>query len=366
MSISDEHDLTGRLDQAFQAITPGPAPVDQAVRQGAVIRVRRRIAAVAGLAVVAAAIAVPVLLHQQAPQPVLNHPRHHTVTVHPAGPRAPAGLIASGTADGKRWKVTAGKPGTGGAARGAQCFTAASLHNCGQVTAPSRSAPVAFMGASDGSTSTAFGPVSAAVSYVTVRLADGTMLTLHPVPVYGTRDVAFAVPLHVAISKITAYSARGELASAVPFNAPDGSPTVALWLRPGQTGLRRATRLIGRGTGGGGTWSVTAYLGPWGECLVTRGSGGTGSGCNPFSSPHGTMVLGSTSGPPELVYGFASADVEHVVITLAGGGTIRVRAILVGEQKFFAFAQGRAQHAAGWITYDAARHEVGSGHFSGR
>ncbi len=60
-----------------------------------------------------------------------------------------------------------------------------------------------------------------------------------------------------------------------------------------------------------------------------------------------------------------SADVEHTLITLAGGGTIRVRAILVGDQKFFAFAHGQGQHAVRWQAYDASRREVGSGRFTG-
>lgn len=366
MNISDEHDLTGRLDQALQGITPRAAPVDRAVRQGTVIRVRRRIAAVAGLAVVAAAIAVQVLLHQRAPQPVLNHPRHHNVTVHPAGPHSAAGLIAAGTADGRRWKVTAGKPGPGGAARGAQCFTAVlrptSLRSCGAVTGPSESDPVAFMGTSDRFTDAEFGRVSAAVSYVTVRLADGTVLILRPVSVYGSRYVAYAVPAHTVISRITAYSAHGELAWAIPFNDPDGSATVSLWLRPGQTGLPRATHLADSGTVDGRAWSVTVYVGPWGECAVTRGSGYTGGGCAPVTTPQGTSVLGWANGPLVVVYGSAAADVRHVVITLRGGGSSRVLTTLVGDQKFFAFAYGRGQHPIRWQAYDAARHEVASGH----
>ena len=362
MSISDEQDLAGRLDQAFQAITPREAPLDQAVRRGRLIRVRRRFAAVAGVAVVAAGIAVPVLLNQQAPQPVLNHPRYH-VTVHPAGPHSAAGLIASGTSDGRRWTVTAGKPGPGG-----QCFTAVlaptSLRSCGAVTGPSKSDPVAFSGTSDRFTDAESGPVSSAVSYVTVRLADGTLLTLHPVRVYGTRYVAYAVPTHAVISKITAYSARGEIAAAVPFHDPGGSATVSLWLRPGQTGLPRATHLVGSGTVGGRAWSVTAYVGPWGECLVTP-SGSTGGGCVAVSRPRGTSVIGSAGGPPVVVYGSAAADVEHVVITLAGGGNIRVPAIQVGTQKFFAFAHGNGQHPVRWQSYNAARHQTGSGHIPG-
>ncbi len=361
MSISDERDLTERLDQAFGAITPRPAPVGQAVRQGTAIRVRRRLVAAAGLAVVAAGVAVPLLLHQQASQPALNQARRHHVTVHPAGPRSPAGLIASGTVDGRRWQVTAQKPGTAGAGRGGQCFTAVSSSDCGPVTGPSRSDPVAFMGTAGGPIDTEYGPVSAAVRYVTVRLADGTVLTLHPVTVYGTRLVAYGVPVHAVISRVTAYSAHGELASAIPFNDPGGTETVNLWLRPGQTGLPRATHLIGSGAAGGHAWSVTAYVGPWGECLVTRGGGNGSSGCASAVTPQGTAVMGWGAGPPQVTYGTAAADVQHLVITLSGGGTIRVRAIAAGEQKFFAFALAPGQHAVRWRAYDAARHGVGSG-----
>ena len=190
----------GRLDQAFQAITPRPAPVDQAVRRGTVIRARRRLAAGAGLA-----------------------------------------LAGDGQEAGHRRRL-AGR-----------------------------------------------------------RVLHGA----HPAPGLGTRYVAFAVPPRLAISTITAYSARGELALAIPFNDPDGGATVGLWLRPGQASLRRATQLIGSGQAGRRAWSVTAYLGPWGECLVTRGGGGTGSACNAVSPPRGTRLLGSTTGPPDLVFGSA-------------------------------------------------------------
>ena len=76
---------------ALQAITPHPAPVDRAVRRGAVIRVRRRLTAVAGLAVVAAGAAVPVLPHQQAAQPALSRARHQPVRSEPGRPEAQSG-----------------------------------------------------------------------------------------------------------------------------------------------------------------------------------------------------------------------------------------------------------------------------------
>jgi hypothetical protein len=206
-----------------------------------------------------------------------------------------------------------------------------SARSCGPVAGPrpSRSDPVSFTGNSDGFTDVQFGPVSAAVRYVTVRLSDGAALTLHPVSVYGTRFVGYAVPRGVQVSSITAYSARRELASTIPFNAPDATLNTGVWLRPGETGMDRATHLIGSGTVDGHAWSSTAYVGPWGECLVTRGNGGATRVCDPVSSPQGTTVLGSASGPFVVVYGTAAADVRHVIITLASGQTLRVQAVQV-------------------------------------
>ena len=106
-------------------------------------------------------------------------------------------------------------------------------------------------------------------------------------------------------------------------------------------------------------------MGPWGECLITRGNGGPSSVCDAVSAPQGTTVLGSASGPLAVVYGTAAADVQHVIITLASGQTLRVQAIRVGDQKFFVYALLRGQHSVRWQSYNALRHETGSGHITG-
>ena len=92
-----------------------------------------------------------------------------------------------------------------------------------------------------------------------------------------------------------------------------------------------------------------------------QGAGDMGSNCVPLSSMRGTSVSGSTSGPPEVVYGSAAADVERVVIILRGGGTIRAQAVSAGAQKFFAFALSHGQHTVRWQAYDAAGHKTSSG-----
>jgi len=75
----------------------------------------------------------------------------------------------------------------------------------------------------------------------------------------------------------------------------------------------------------------------------------------------GPGVSGWTAGQPRVVYGPAAAAVAHEVVTLAGGGTIRVPAIRVGSQKFFAFALAPGQRAVRWHAYAAARQVVASG-----
>ncbi len=356
MSSPHEQDLIERLDRAVGTIPPRLAPVGPAVRQGRRIRARRRISAAAGLAVVVAAgVSVPYLLRGGAT------PGAIAVTDRPPGPGAPAGLIASGTAAGHRWRVVVERPGAHGEGRGNRCFMALGVLGCGPVTHPSRSAPVQLTGATGGGMTALYGPVTADVSYLTIQLATGQLLTLHPVTAFGTRYVAFATFGHTVISRVTAYSGSGELATAVPFNAPAGPAVVNLWLRPGQPGLPRVSGLVAAGTAGRETWSLTAYLGPWGACVVSRGGDTTASDCIGTRLPLGTSVLGWPEGPPRVVTGSAAAAVTHVVVTLAGGGTIRVPAIQVGSQKFFGFGLAAGQRAVGWRAYDAARRLVASG-----
>jgi hypothetical protein len=78
------------------------------------------------------------------------------------------------------------------------------------------------------------------------------------------------------------------------------------------------------------------------------------------------MVLGSANGPLAVVYGTAAPDVQHVIITLASGQTLRVRAVRVGNQKFFAYAVPRGRHAVRSRSYNTVRHETGSDRITGQ
>lgn len=371
MSIDGEQEIRQRLGRALGTVSAGPAPVDRAVRRGRAIRVRRRLGAAAGLAVVAAAaVAVPVLLHQQAAQhPVAPRPRHHAVTVHPPGPHAPAGLIAWGTIDGRHWGIRVTRPGAAPGGPGNQCVNVFGSTNCGPPMAYSGPDPAEFDGGSrgtgPGATAFSYGPVAPDVTYLTVRLAGGQVLRLHPVRVYGVRAAGFQAPSADVVS-LTAYFRHGEPATAIPLHQPDGGLYIGTWLRPGAQALPRLTRVIGAGTTAGTAWSVTVYQGPWGRCVFERRPAGTNGGCYGSARLPGPAILGKGypggGDPPQLIWGTAPPRAAHVVVVMSDHSRIRARTVAAGRYRFFAAAVASTHlRPVRWLAYDQARQAVGHG-----
>ncbi len=369
MSIDDQHDLYERLDRAVGAITPRAAPVEGAMRRGRGMRLRRRSAVAAGVAAVVAAavLAVPALRQATTRTPAAAR---YTVTVQAPGPHAPAGLIASGTVNGKSWQLVAGRPGTDGIPRGQEQIrvSGAAVGQTGltaQVPAlgPDGTAPVSFTGMSAMPTQVQFGAVQADVSYVTVRLGNGTVLTLHPARVYGARVVAFATPLGATVVSATAHSRQGDIATAIPFNDPGGMASFGTWLRPGQHGLARASGRIGSGSYLGGAWSATAYLGPWGACLEAEGGGTNVGSCVDTTSVSGlgTNVMFWAGGVPGVAGGSADASVVRIAVTSPDGKTVQVHPVMVGGVKFFAFPLSKGLRPWKWTAYDSSGKVVAAG-----
>jgi hypothetical protein len=365
--IDDERDLHQQLEAAFGAITPRPAPVDGAVRRGRAIKVRRRVAVAAGAAAVVAigVFAVPPLLHHSAapaPGPVAPVGQY-TVTVQAPGPHSPAGLIASGTINGQGWQFTADGKLSGAGYSNAQDFTtsgpafggdAGSL--LGAALAVYSPDPVSFSGLTCGPVQVQYGAVRADVTYVAVRLSNGTVLILHPVAVYGVRAVAFALPVGAGVVEATAYSRRGEIASATPFNAaPNGAASFGVWLTPGEHGLSRASGLIGSGTFNGSAWSVTAYLGPWGMCIQVPA---TGIACTLTTAALHSGVLEITGGELSVAAGDAPPSTAWVIVNQPDGATTKVRPVTVGGQKLFAFQVQTGPNGLTWTAYDSSGHVV--------
>jgi hypothetical protein len=367
VSIDDQRDLYERLDLAIGAVTPREAPVGGAMRRGRGLRLRRRAALAAGVAAVAAAalVAVPALRHTATENPAPSY----SATVRPPGPHSTPGLIASGTVNGQRWQIVAGRPGAGGAGRGQQIFLAtgpaldSGSASTSVPTAAWRSAdPVMFLGLACGPTQVQFGEVRAGVSVVKVRLGNGSTLTLHPATVWGARMVAFAIPLGAPVISATAYSQRGGIATAIPFNDASGIASFATWLLPGQHGLDRASGRVGSGSYLGRAWSASAHLGPWGVCLTGQAGGSDESGCIGATSAArlGTGVLFWTDGVPAVAVGSADQSVARIVVTSPEGKTTQMRPVTVGGVRFFAFPFGKGPKPWKWSAYDGSGHVIAS------
>jgi hypothetical protein len=363
--VSELHE---RFDQALRTVDPGPAPVDEAMRRGKAIRVRRWVAVVAGAVAVAAAVAgYPALSHLRAlpaPQPVTPH--RVVVTDVPPGPGSPKGLIAEGKIGNKTWQAVIEKsPGNAandlclyGRGTAFESGGNSTGYNCGSLTPPTGGDPADFEGLGVGKTQLQLGAVAQDVIYVLVRLGDGQELKLIPVKLSGLRLVAFAAPLSPQVVSATAYLSDGQYRTAIAANLPGEMAEFITWLRPGEQGQPRVTAVIGSGTTDGQAWSVTAYEGPWGTCVVLAAGG---SGCAPSRTLGITGVHGSTGGPPEMVWGSAARSVSYVVITLSDGRAFRVGVVTVGDERLFAFALGKGQTLKRWAACDAAGRVLASG-----
>ena len=351
-------DLHEDLSTALAAVAPSAAPVEAAMLTGRKIKNRRRAGLLAGAVavVVAAAVGVPALNRQQAlPAPTTRpHPGHGE----PARP-AFAGLpIASGLIGSAPWNVTVMSPSSDNCTfEGNGMSIIACTGDQGQPTA---AAPISFEGeGSDGSpvpVNITFGEVWKDVVSARVELSDGTILTLHPVEVDGSRFVAFASPFSVLVDSVTAYSRSGAIATAIPFEWPGGLlPSFEAWLRPGQALPARLTGTFGSGTVEGKPWRATAYLGPWGTCITVGHDGDClGSQQRP--------ATGWAGGSDSWVVGTAADSVSYLVITLKDGSTVRAEATAVGPQKFWGVPLSSSQQTdSHWTAYDAAGQAVASG-----
>jgi len=365
--INDERDLHERLESAFEAITPRPAPIDGAVRRGKAIRVWRRAAVAAGTAA-AVAIGVfgvpPLLQRSAAPTPVAPVGAY-TVTVQAPGPHSAPGLIALGTIDGQRWQFTAGGTIDGGGNSSPQQFTTfgpafggKAGTQLGYPLAVDSLVPVSFshLVLTWGPVQVQYGAVRADVTYVAVRLGNGTVLILHPVAVYGVRAVAFAVPVGAGIVDATAYSRHGQIAAAIPFNSPNGVAAFGVWLESGQHGLARASGRIGSGTFHGSAWSATAYLGPWGICVRLP----AGVACVPAGVSVDSAATELTSGELSVAAAGAPASTAWVIVNQPAGTTTKVFPVTVGGQKLFAFVVRTGPNGLSWTDYDSSGAVVGS------
>jgi hypothetical protein len=302
-------------------------------------RIRWRAASAAGITAALTAAFTPLAVPAQAAESGSGY----TVTVQPPGPGSPAGEIASGTVNGKSWKLVESKhcsgyngpcvSATGAAMAGSMAQASASGLGltAAWIEVPDSTAPVALLGnqAAPGGAQVHYGPVKADVADVTVSLTNSTVLTLHPVSVFGARGVGFAAPAGATIVSATAYAADGsEIGTAIPFGQPGQPSFFSAWLKPGQRGLARASGVIGSGRG----WKARAYVGPWGLCVSY-----SGFNCVVSAPKRGAVgIYELVNASPPVAMGAVAPGVVRLVFDLPHGKTARADLKKIGGQTFYA------------------------------
>jgi hypothetical protein len=378
-------DLREDLNAALRTVEAGQAPVNAVIRRGRRMRVRRRVAAIGTAIAVAVAVVVgyPAASHRAAgPAPAQPADRQPiAITDTPPSSGAPAGVIAVGQVGTTAWQVSVDKPDGPGKAGPPQCFavaldpggstplSASVLDNGGSTNCdleyPDQQAPVAFEPAGGNAIYVMAGGVAANVQYLVIQLADGQVVKPIPRAAYGRRFVAYAAPISDRIVSATAHTDDGQFVSAVPFIPPAGVPFFGLWAAPGQSLPRTATVVLGSGMASGRRWSVTAYEGPWGTCVVTSASGPSNSSTACRSTERTTALtvleFGDSRGSmPFDVNGFAPPAATRLAVSLRDGHSFQVPVMAVGNERLWSFTLPERQAVRRLTAYNAAGQSIGS------
>jgi hypothetical protein len=384
VNVSDDHQrLRHRLREEFGALEISPPPVLRVTGRGREIRVRRRALAIGSLAILLAGGALSVHAtggHKPTP------PR---VTVNVPGPAAPGAVFASGTADGKPWKLAvrniAADPGT------RWCLPAVMFNGrYGDVLYPLAKVTQmygnpAYLADIPGypGVGAIFTQVKPVVTKVTFSWRGGRTLTVRPVWVPGCDGQRFRVAglafanANGAPNSLTVW-AYGEV---MGLNlAPSGGlfPHTApgIWANtggsPADIAASRAAQPIGTGTVDRRVWHIRMALGLFGQCYVATLRGGPGGGrgqsgeqCAPVAGPPRTIALARIMIPSATTElpgyaGLVNPRTAKVVVSVNNGTNLAIRPTNIAGRAYIAFAIPPGCRAYLLGLYDAAGHMFAS------
>jgi len=357
VKLPDETILRQRLHAELDLAEVGPAPVEAVFRRRRGVWARRLAATISGVAVIAVAAGV---LAVRAPVKTSYAPHG------PAG----GGLFASGTANGRAWRLAA----VDLADAGYRCLPGVVVNGQnGDLLQPGFLPGLALGGAAfwapypgRPAAGFAFLHLRPGVSRVTAHLGDGTRLGLRPVTltVCGQRYrlAGFRYPRQ-GVTQITARSARGRPIEYTPladyFN-PASPLQDGTWMNdPGAVG-NAASGQIGSGSIGSTPWSMQVTLGPNGECFYSQAGASlcTTVGA-PSSRPSLTPIpFGAPGGAVIWIWypGTVDARTSYLLAHLSNGTTRRLAPAVVGGRKYFVLGVAKGARPTRLTLYDTHGH----------
>jgi hypothetical protein len=371
-ALSSEHALTERLSTDIGRFEPGFAPVAAVLSYGKALRAKRR-AVWAGLTIAAVlAVAAPIALTAGggAAEPASPSGSPPTVTVDPPHTDAHGLPVFSGAIGGKQWTASVvNQPHPG-------CLP--SFGFCPQQV-PAPADPVDLLATGDAKTNRLVLLFRTDAAGAEVLFRDGDHVTLQPVPLQGLRLALLALPVGDDIDQIVAHTASGDR-TAIPFNSPDGSVELTRWYAPGalpKPSASQAKIASGRGagpmelasktasTGPQMDWQATAYVGPYGVCIVQGWGTGLYTRCTPQGQqPPTGLPFYNVYDPTQSQTIATEVDpaVDHITITYDDGTHTTLRPVRVAGHAFVALVEPLGHSILSAPSYDSSGHMIADPH----
>jgi hypothetical protein len=347
----DDQTIRRRLRDEFGSLEISPAPVVAVTWRGKAIRARRR--GVAGGLAAVAVVAVLAVRAAQGPAPA-------TVTVNAPRPGAPGGVFASGTADGKPWRMAVRNIATDPGTR--WCLPAVMLNGRdGDVLFKTGSGPPSF-----GNPAVLtqipgfpgirmlFTQVGQRTTQLTAMFTNGTMLTVRPVRVSACGQHFHLAGFAFAQSRGAVSALDSGPGEALSFSYPRKGPGDGIWLNTDNSradvAASQAASPIGAGTVAGQIWHIRTALGLDGQCYTAqlqalrhgRYGRGQSSECVPVAAPPRTIALSWVSVPGATTNltgyaGLVNPRTRTVLVSISDGTTRTVRPVNVAGRAYVAF-----------------------------
>jgi hypothetical protein len=359
VTATEEQQLRRALHGTLGSVSPPPVPLEAIARRGKVIRLRRAGAAVGTLAL-AGLVAVTGLALRGSQLPAVP-PAAPAIT---AGPN---GVFASGTADGRPWRLAVQNI----ADPGYRCLPAIVLNGTDAdpvYPAPGNAASVGLGQAVRG-VAFAFIQLPARVGGIIVNGQQHVPAVIVNSCGYRYRLVGFSYSLAGALRITLAKPYPGwptDVFVPTPATVGGSTPAEGLWINtytaPGAT----ASATLASGTlPGGQGWIIKLQFDAGGDCYEFDGQNSTGSTqmgyCGPVSTPPGpetimALPLGfDEPGAGATGYAFqVSPGTARVRAVFDNGSSVLATPRIVDGRKYVAFVvpSPRSLHRLTWL--DAA------------
>ena len=348
--MSTDNELRRRMHAVLRGVDPSPAPLDQIIRRGKGIRLRRAGTAVAALAL-AGIIAARALPASPAGQPAAV----------PGPVTSPGQVFASGTVNGHAWRLAVQDI----AGPGYPCLPAVAVNGTDAY-------PLSYVVPNDpsGGAAVTLGPAYPGTGFMFTRvpqapegkeleklIVNGKSVLPVTVTACGTQYTltGFSYPL---AGKLRVTAVFASVGSEPVFSGPAASlianPTgnnpqqvEGLWYNFQHPGSVTAAGTLAAGTVSGHSWSIELTLGTQGDCYQLTAGPDSDAGlrpwCGPVSTPDGPdTIMALTQAPVTLagVTGYAvslSPGTARLQAELSDGSTQSVSPRVVAGRKYAAF-----------------------------